>query len=273
MSIVKLEGVSKVYGFGEAATVAVDDVSLEIKKGEFVAIMGPSGSGKSTLMNIMGLLDRPTHGTYILSGENVSNFKDGKLAHIRRDRIGFVFQSFNLLPRLNALDNVALPLAYTAFGKIKQLNKAGEMLERVGLGDRQYYMPNQLSGGQVQRVAVARALINNPSIILADEPTGNLDTHSSENIMELLQEIHEGGNTIVMITHNPELAKYASRIIMMRDGRIESEEINKPVKKKAAKKTEEAEDKKDTKKTKKEKKTKKKSKKAKKNKSSEGAES
>jgi putative ABC transport system ATP-binding protein len=226
MTIVKLEGVSKVYGFGEAATLALDDVNFEVNKGEFVAIMGPSGSGKSTLMNIIGLLDHATTGTYHLSGDDVSTIKERKLAHIRRDKIGFIFQSFNLLPRLNALHNVALPLAYGTRGKIKSLNKAAEMLERVGLKERQYYMPNQLSGGQVQRVAVARALINNPSIILADEPTGNLDSVSSQNIMELLTEINKGGNTIIMITHNPDLAAYASRMVHMVDGKIVSDEKN-----------------------------------------------
>lgn len=211
MSVVKLEGITKVYGFGEAATVALDGVDLDVKKGEFVAIMGPSGSGKSTLMNVIGLLDHPTTGNYRLAGEDVSNFKDNKLAHIRRDKIGFIFQSFNLLPRLNALENVSLPLVYRTFDKVKRLNKAADILEKVGLKDRQYYMPNQLSGGQVQRVAVARALINHPSIILADEPTGNLDTANSKSIMDLLKEINEGGNTIIMITHNPDLAEYAHR--------------------------------------------------------------
>lgn len=226
MSIVKLDTISKVYGFGEAATVALDEVSLEVKKGEFLAIMGPSGSGKSTLMNVVGLLDHPTSGTYLLSGDDTSRYKDRKLAHIRRDRIGFIFQSFNLLPRLNALENVSLPLVYRTFSKVKRLEKAAKMLENVGLGDRQYYMPGQLSGGQVQRVAVARALVNKPSIILADEPTGNLDTASSKNIMELLKEINEAGNTIIMITHNPALAEYATRIIYMVDGKIVSDEEN-----------------------------------------------
>lgn len=233
MSIVKLEGISKSYGFGEAAVLAVDNVDFNVEKGEFVAIMGPSGSGKSTLMHLIGLLDRPTSGRYMLSGEDVSKFKDKKLAHIRRDRIGFIFQSFNLLPRLSAIENVSLPLTYSAFNRVKRLNKAASMLENVGLGDKQYYMPNQLSGGQVQRVAVARALINQPSIILADEPTGNLDTASSENIMNLLKEINHGGNTIIMITHNPELAQHASRIVEMVDGKIISD---KPVKKKKGKK-------------------------------------
>jgi len=235
MSIVKLQNVTKVYGFGEATTLALDDVSLEVKKGEFVAIMGPSGSGKSTLMNIIGLLDHPTTGSYQLSGEDVSTFKDRRLAHVRRDKIGFIFQSFNLLPRLNALENVSLPLVYKTFDKIKRLNKAAKMLEGVDLKSRQYYMPSQLSGGQVQRVAVARALVNNPSIILADEPTGNLDTVSSANIMKLLQEINDGGNTIIMITHNSELAKYASRVVTVVDGRIDSDDASEKTSKKPAK--------------------------------------
>lgn len=241
MTIVKLEGITKVYGFGEAATVALDGVSLEIKSGEFVAIMGPSGSGKSTLMNMIGLLDHPTTGTYKFHGEDVFTFKDKRLAHIRRDKIGFIFQSFNLLPRLNALENVSLPLVYRTFDKIKRLNKAAAVLEKVGLADRQYYMPNQLSGGQVQRVSVARALVNQPSIILADEPTGNLDSKSSESIMKLLKDINDGGNTIIMITHNPDLATYANRLIQMVDGRIVSDEPTKATKKtpkkKASKKT------------------------------------
>ena len=248
MSVVRLDGVTKVYGFGEAATMALDNVSLEVKKGEFVAIMGPSGSGKSTLMNMIGLLDHPTTGTYHLSGDDVSNFKDKKLAHIRRDRIGFIFQSFNLLPRLNALENVSLPLVYRTFDKVKRLNKAAKMLENVGLADRQYFMPNQLSGGQVQRVAVARALVNQPSLILADEPTGNLDTHNSAEIMELLSEIHKAGNTIIMITHNPELAEYAERIITMVDGRIDSDKATKKKAKKSKKKKTTKKSKKKTKK-------------------------
>lgn len=236
MSIVKLESVSKVYGFGEAATMAVDSIDLEIKKGEFVAIMGPSGSGKSTLMNIIGLLDHATTGSYHLSGDNILKFRESKLAKIRREKIGFIFQSFNLLPRLNALDNVALPLVYGSFSKVKKLKKAEEMLTKVGLQDRQYYMPNQLSGGQVQRVAVARALINKPALILADEPTGNLDSKSSENVMLLLKEIHELGNTIVMITHNPDLARYASRVVEMSDGMIISDKVTGKTKRTKTKK-------------------------------------
>ena len=219
--------IAKVYGFGDAATTALDGVSLTVKKGDFVAIMGASGSGKSTLMNVIGLLDRPTSGTYMLDGTDASRLSQRQRALIRRDKIGFIFQSFNLLPRINALENVALPLAYKSFGHIKRLEKAAEYLHKVGLGNRQYFMPSQLSGGQIQRVAIARALVNNPSIILADEPTGNLDTHSSEQVMSILKDINAAGNTIIMITHNPALAKYAQRVVKLEDGRIIP---NRPVK-------------------------------------------
>lgn len=223
MSVIKLKEISRVYGFGDASTVALEDVSLEIAKGEFVAIMGPSGSGKSTLMNLIGMLDRPTHGDYLLDGRKISRMSQKGLAKLRREKVGFIFQSFNLLPRLTAIDNVALPLTYKGMAHVKRLELAASMLENVGLKERQYYLPNQLSGGQVQRVAVARALVNKPSIVLADEPTGNLDTASSIRIMELLKEIHEAGNTIVMVTHNPELAEYAERFVLMRDGTIETD--------------------------------------------------
>lgn len=223
VAVIQLEGVSKVYGLGEAATVALDDVTLTIQKGEFVAIMGPSGSGKSTLMNIIGLLDRPTYGSYKLDGKNVAAASQRKRAALRRDKIGFIFQSFNLLPRINAVENVSLPLIYKGMSHVKRLEKAAKIMEKVGLHDRQYYMPGQLSGGQIQRVAIARALVNNPSIVLADEPTGNLDTTTSETIMKLLVDIHEGGNTVVMITHNAELAAYAERIVTVVDGRIDSD--------------------------------------------------
>ena len=221
MSVIQATGLSKVYGFGDATTVALDNVDVEIKKGEFVAIMGPSGSGKSTLMNIIGLLDRPTHGTYLLDGKDVSRLNQKKQAKVRRENIGFIFQSFNLLPRMNAVENVALPLMYKGVPHVKRMDIAAKMMENVGLGDRQYYYPNQLSGGQVQRVAVARALANKPSMVLADEPTGNLDSKASLSILELLKEIHLGGNTIIMVTHNPELTLYCDRVIMMRDGKIE----------------------------------------------------
>lgn len=221
MSVIKLQDVSKLYGFGDATTVALEDVELEIEKGEFVAIMGPSGSGKSTLLNIIGLLDRPTAGLYQLDGRSVERLRPNARAKARRDKIGFVFQSFSLLPKLKVIDNVALPLAYK--GKLlgRRLKTAHNMLERVGLADRAFYLPSQLSGGQVQRVAIARALINEPSIIIADEPTGNLDSASSRLVMELLKEIHELGNTVLMVTHNPELTRYASRVLYMYDGSIE----------------------------------------------------
>jgi putative ABC transport system ATP-binding protein len=221
MPIISLNKVSKVYGFGDATTVALDEVSLDINKGEFVAIMGPSGSGKSTLLQIIGLLDRPSRGIYKLDERNVSKFRSGKRAKMRRDKIGFVFQSFNLLNKMNALENVALPLSYKGtISNMRRLNKASVMLAKVGLQSREYYYPHQLSGGQVQRVAIARALINQPSLIIADEPTGNLDSLASKVVMDLLKDIHAGGNTILMVTHNPDLTAYASRVIYMQDGRI-----------------------------------------------------
>ncbi len=220
MPIINLKDVSKLYGFGDATTVALDEVSLEIDAGEFVAVMGPSGSGKSTLMNIIGLLDRPTHGQYSLSGRSVAKLRANRRAKTRRDKIGFVFQSSNLLPRLSVLDNVALPLAYKGVLQGKRNRRALAMLDRVGLTDRAYFMPRQLSGGQVQRVAIARALVNEPSIIIADEPTGNLDSAASLVVMELLSELHQTGNTILMVTHNPELTRYADRVVYMHDGAI-----------------------------------------------------
>lgn len=224
MPIISIKDVSKLYGFGDATTVALDEVSLEIEPGEFVAIMGPSGSGKTTLMNIIGLLDHPTHGDYSLNGRNVSRLKQRRRARIRRDTIGFVFQGFNLLPRLTVLENVALPLAYKGMTKIRRLKKGVAMLEQVGLADREYFMPRHLSGGQAQRVAIARALINDPNIIIADEPTGNLDSASSRLVMELLSDIHKTGSTVLLVTHNPALTRYASRIIFMQDGTIVADE-------------------------------------------------
>lgn len=224
MSIIKLDDVSKLYGFGDAATVALDEVALSIEPGEFVAIMGPSGSGKTTLMNIIGLLDRPSHGEYMLNGRDVSRQRARRQAKIRRDTIGFVFQSFNLLPRLSVIENVALPLAYKGVTKIRRLKRAVAMLDRVGLADREFFMPRHLSGGQTQRVAIARALINNPSIIIADEPTGNLDSASSRLVMELLSDIHKAGNTVLVVTHNPALTRYASRVVFMQDGSIVADE-------------------------------------------------
>lgn len=224
MALIELKEVSKLYGFGDATTLALDEVDLSVEKGEFVAIMGPSGCGKTTLMNIIGVLDRPTNGDYLLDGRHVARFSANRSAKLRRDRIGFVFQSYNLLPRLNVLDNVALPLAYKGMSPVRRANRASDILELVGLRDREYYLPRQLSGGQAQRVAIARALVNNPSILIADEPTGNLDSQDSRVVMELLSEIHRQGNTILMVTHNPELTRYASRVLYMRDGLVVADE-------------------------------------------------
>lgn len=220
MPIISLKDVSKLYGFGDATTVALDEVNLTIEAGEFVAIMGPSGSGKSTLMNIIGLLDRPTHGEYKLGGRSVSRLRPNQRAKVRRDKIGFVFQSFNLLSRLNVIENVALPLSYRRMTQGRRLRQASAVLDRVGLADREYYMPRALSGGQTQRAAIARALVNSPDIIIADEPTGNLDSGASLIVMELLSELHKTGNTILMVTHNPELTRYADRVVYMHDGAI-----------------------------------------------------
>lgn len=222
--IIELRDVSKLYGFGDATTVAVEEVSLKVARGEFIAVMGPSGSGKSTLMNIVGLLDRPTHGTYMINGKNVARFSQWRRARYRRDRIGFVFQSFNLLPGLTALENVALPLAYKGTTQTRRLTQAGNALMRVGLSDREYFYPKQLSGGQLQRLAIARALVNNPDVIIADEPTGNLDSAASRVVMELLTELHSAGHTILMVTHNPELTRYASRVLFMHDGLLIADE-------------------------------------------------
>ncbi|HEU5005063.1 MAG TPA: ABC transporter ATP-binding protein [Candidatus Saccharimonadales bacterium] len=224
MALIELRDVSKVYGFGDATTLALDEVSLRVEKGEFVAIMGPSGSGKTTLMNIIGVLDRPSHGEYLLDGRHVARFRPNQSAKLRRDKIGFVFQSYNLLPRLNVLENVALPLAYKGMTPMRRARRASDILELVGLRDREYYMPRQLSGGQAQRVAIARALINNPSLLIADEPTGNLDSQDSRVIMELLSDLHRQGNTILMVTHNPELTRYAQRVLYMRDGGVVEDE-------------------------------------------------
>jgi putative ABC transport system ATP-binding protein len=225
MPVIEIKDVSKLYGFGDATTVALDEVSLSVEKGEFVAVMGPSGSGKSTLMNIIGLLDRPTHGTYSLNGRSVARLRPNRQAKIRRDKIGFVFQSFNLLSRLSVIDNVALPLAYRNTSPSRRLKQASLMLERVGLQDREYFMPRQLSGGQTQRVAIARALVADPDLIIADEPTGNLDSDASRLVMEVLSEVHKSGNTILMVTHNPELTRYANRVVYMQDGAIVHDEV------------------------------------------------
>jgi putative ABC transport system ATP-binding protein len=224
MPLIELQEVSKLYGFGDAANIALDEVSLSIEEGEFVAIMGPSGCGKSTLMNIIGLLDRPTHGKFNLNGRSVAKLRPNRAAHVRRDTIGFIFQSFNLLPRLTALENVALPLAYKGTSLTRRLKLSSEILARVGLQDREYYYPRQLSGGQTQCVAIARALVNNPKLIIADEPTGNLDSSGSRLVMELLSEINKSGNTVLFVTHNPELTRYASRVVYMHDGAIVHDE-------------------------------------------------
>jgi putative ABC transport system ATP-binding protein len=224
MALIELDEVSKVFGFGDAATLALDEVTLSVEKGEFVAVMGPSGSGKTTLMNIIGLLDRPSHGNYSLGGQPASRLRPNQQAKLRRDRIGFVFQFYNLLPRLNVLENVALPLAYKGMTPVRRAKRASDILELVGMRDREYFMPAHLSGGQAQRAAIARALINRPSIIIADEPTGNLDSHDSLVVMEVLAEIHRQGNTVLLVTHNPELTRYANRAIYMYDGMIAGDE-------------------------------------------------
>jgi putative ABC transport system ATP-binding protein len=220
MALIELEDVSKLYGFGDATTLALDEVNLSIEKGEFVAVMGPSGCGKSTLMNLIGLLDRPSHGTYRLEGKGVARLRPNQAAKIRRDKIGFIFQSFNLLPRLTALENVALPLTYKGMSTSRREKLASQMLDRVGIQSREYFLPGQLSGGQAQCAAIARALVNNPKLIIADEPTGNLDSASSRLVMELLADIHKMGNTILFVTHNPELTRYATRVVYMHDGSI-----------------------------------------------------
>lgn len=224
MALIELKDVSKLYGFGDATTLALDEVNLVIEKGEFVAVMGPSGCGKSTLMNLIGLLDRPSHGTYSLSDKAVARLRPNSAAKIRRDTIGFIFQSFNLLPRLSTLENVALPLTYKGIPVQKRLKRASQMLERVGIQSREYFLPSQLSGGQAQCAAIARALVNNPKLIIADEPTGNLDSESSRLVMELLADIHKTGNTILFVTHNPELTRYATRVVYMHDGSIVHDE-------------------------------------------------
>ncbi|WP_214070217.1 ABC transporter ATP-binding protein [Mucilaginibacter sp. dw_454] len=224
--LISLKDIGRKYVIGAEVIHALKSVSLTINKGEFVALMGPSGSGKSTLMNILGCLDTPTKGEYILNGINVSHMTDNELAEVRNSEIGFVFQTFNLLPRNTALDNVALPLIYAGISKDDRKARARKALENVGLGNRTDHRPNELSGGQRQRVAVARALINDPSIILADEPTGNLDTKTSIEIMSLVEDIHAKGNTIILVTHEEDIAMHAHRIVRMRDGLIERDYIN-----------------------------------------------
>lgn len=228
--LINITDIGRKYVIGAETIHALKSVTLQIQKGEFVALMGPSGSGKSTLMNILGCLDTPTRGEYYLNNIRVSEMSEDDLADVRNKEIGFVFQTFNLLPRSTSLDNVALPLVYAGVNKANRLARAQEALENVGLGNRVHHKPNELSGGQRQRVAVARALINNPSIILADEPTGNLDTKTSVEIMGLLEEIHSKGNTIVLVTHEEDIAQHAHRIVRMRDGLIEDDYKNDTVK-------------------------------------------
>ena len=226
MKIIETHHVAKIYKMGNNIVNALQDISITIDKGEYVAFMGPSGSGKSTLMNIVGCLDSPSGGTYKLNNHLVSDMTENELAEVRNKEIGFVFQTFNLLPRATALDNVALPLIYAGYGKSDRDEIAMQALENVRLADRHHHKPNELSGGQRQRVAIARALVNKPSIILADEPTGNLDTKTSYEIMGLFQELHDQGNTIIMVTHEDDIAHYAHRIIRLRDGLIESDHKN-----------------------------------------------
>jgi putative ABC transport system ATP-binding protein len=222
-SVIKLEDIRKSYFMGRQELQVLKGVTLDILKNEYVALMGPSGSGKSTLMNILGCLDSPSDGKYILNGHDVSTMLDNELAEIRNKEIGFVFQQFNLLPRLSALENVALPLVYAGIPKKIRNEMAEEVLRKVDLADRSHHKPNELSGGQCQRVAIARALVNNPSIILADEPTGNLDTKTSYEIMNIFSKIHEDGNTVVLVTHEEDISNYAKRVIRLRDGLIESD--------------------------------------------------
>ncbi len=223
LPVIELSALTKIYGEDDTSVTALDQVDLVIQKGEFVAIMGPSGCGKTTLLNLIGLLDSATSGRYALDGRPVEDLSSREQAHIRANQIGFIFQNFNLVSRLNVIENVALPLNYRRAFRYNKLRRASKVLKTFELQEREYYMPHQLSGGQAQRVAIARALVNDPSIILADEPTGNLDSKSSELIMNELRDIHSKGNTIVMVTHNPDLTSYASRIIQMKDGRIASD--------------------------------------------------
>jgi putative ABC transport system ATP-binding protein len=226
--IIRLHDIRKSYLMGKQPLPVLKGVSLNIRKNEYVALMGPSGSGKSTLMNILGCLDTPTEGTYILNGQDVSKMADDDLADVRNIEIGFVFQQFNLLPRLSAVENVALPLVYAGIPRRERLERAMGVLEKVHLADRSHHKPNELSGGQAQRVAIARALINNPSLILADEPTGNLDTKTSIEIMDIFTAIQAAGNTVVLVTHEEDIANYAHRIVRLRDGLIESDRLRNP---------------------------------------------
>lgn len=221
--LIKITNIKRDFILGNETVYVLKGINLQINKGEYVALMGPSGSGKSTLMNILGCLDTPTSGTYILNGKDISDMHDDELAEIRNKEIGFVFQTFNLMPRTTALNNVALPMIYAGYSKSERNQRAKEVLEQVNLADRMDHQPNQLSGGQRQRVAIARALVNKPSIILADEPTGNLDSKTSNEIMKLFDDIHKLGNTVILVTHEEEIAAYAHRVIRLRDGIIESD--------------------------------------------------
>ena len=225
-SIIHLENIRKSYYLGKQELPVLKGISLDVYRNEYVALMGPSGSGKSTLMNILGCLDSPSGGRYMLNGKDVSRMPDNDLAEVRNKEIGFVFQQFNLLPRLTAAENVALPLVYAGVGKKERQDRAIDVLKRVKLDDRSHHKPNELSGGQAQRVAIARALINNPSIILADEPTGNLDTKTSYEIMDILGKIHSEGNTVILVTHEEDISHYAHRVIRLRDGMIETDKQN-----------------------------------------------
>jgi putative ABC transport system ATP-binding protein len=227
--VIRTVNLAKVYRMGTEEVHALRDISITIKKGEYVALMGPSGSGKSTLMNMLGCLDTPSSGQYFLSEQDVSQMNDNQLAEVRNKEIGFVFQTFNLLPRSTALDNVCLPLIYAGKAKKERVLRGQQVLEQVGLGDRMSHRPNELSGGQRQRVAVARALVNHPAMLLADEPTGNLDSKTSIEIMGLFEEIHRNGNTIVVVTHEEEIAQHAHRIIRLKDGLVESDTVNQNI--------------------------------------------
>ena len=224
--LISVKNLRKTYVMGTEKVHALQSITLDISRNEYVALMGPSGSGKSTLMNLLGCLDTPSSGDYILNGINVSTMGDADLAVVRNKEIGFVFQTFNLLPRLTALDNVALPLIYAGINKSIRRDKAEEKLRIVGLGDRVHHKPNELSGGQRQRVAIARALVNDPSIILADEPTGNLDSKTSYEIMEIFDNLHAQGNTIIVVTHEPDIAEHTHRVVKLRDGLVETDELN-----------------------------------------------
>jgi putative ABC transport system ATP-binding protein len=227
--VIVLKELRKRFGVGDAEHFAIDGIDLTIQKGEFIAIMGPSGCGKTTLLNVLGLLDNEVEGEYELDGRSIGSLSQRRKSRIRSEQIGFVFQNFNLVSRMNIIDNVALPLIYRGMPKLARIKKASKVLHDFHLGEREFYMPHQLSGGQMQRVAIARALVNEPSIILADEPTGNLDSHASHIIMEELSDLHQKGNTIIMVTHNPNLTTYASRVITMLDGKIDTDTFRLPL--------------------------------------------